>query len=246
MLESLISNFSVIAEWLNDNQGVVGVVIFVATILFGWASGIFSAFRRRPKFKISLIDGPTFCCTFPTGTNHGVTPVHRTGIALYLNISNVGSAATSVDNISVAYHWHVRPFSLSWLRYGVGWFWLRHQTTVIHDFQVKIGENIKLYPFLTQRSFLSGVVPSTFLEVGRSENGVVYFEQSDSWGICYPSPGNGGVDIKIALRDVFGSVHTAKFKIQSISLEDARKYNPSFGKSFSELRNEMLPYDTNI
>ena len=246
MLENLTSIYSVIAKWLNDNQGVAGVGVFVATIFFGWASGIFSALRRRPKFKISLIDGPTFCCTFPTGTNKGETPVHRTGIALYLAIANVGSAATSIDNISIAYHWHVRPFSLSWLRYGVGWFWLRHQTAAIHDFQVKIGENIKFYPFLTQRSIVSGVVPSTFLEVGRSENGVVYFEQPDSWGGCCPAPGNGGVRMKIALRDVFGSVHTAKFKIQSVSLEDARKYNPSFGKTFSELRNETLPHDTSI
>jgi hypothetical protein len=52
-------------------------------------SGIFSALRRRPKFKISLIDGPTFCCTFSNGAKRGDDPVHRTCIALYLALANV-------------------------------------------------------------------------------------------------------------------------------------------------------------
>lgn len=246
MLETLTTTYSAIAKWLNDNQGVVGVGVFLATLLFGWASGIFSALRRRPKFTIALIDGPTFCCTFPTGAKREEEPIHRTGIALYLAIANVGSAASSLESVSVAYHWHVRPFSVSWLRYGLGWFWLREQTAAIHDFQAKIGENIKFYPFLTQRSIVSQVAPSTFLEPGQYENGVVYFEQSDSWGGCFPAAGKGGVRIKVELRDVFGNVHAAKFKIRAVSLDEARRFNPSFGKTLSELRNETLPRDTSI
>jgi hypothetical protein len=105
---------------------------------------------------------------------------------------------------------------------------------------------MQFYPFLTQRSIVSGVKTSTFLEPGRHENGVVYFEQSDSWGGCYPAPDEGKVPIKVALRDVYGNVHTAKFVIRLVSLEDARKYNPSFGKTFSELRAENLPHDASI
>lgn len=232
-----------VTQWLNDNQGVVAVCIFLLTLFLGWISGIFSALRRKPKFKISLIEGPTFCCTFPTGAMHNEFDIHRTGIALYLSIANIGSAASSIENISVAYHWHVRPFNLAWLRYRIGWYWLHEQTPIMHDFQSKIGEKVKIYPFLTQRNTLSIANTPTFLEPGRSTNGVVYFEQPDSWGGCFPSPSKSGISIKISLRDVFGRKHTEKFYIRAVSLVEARKYNQSFGKTYAELYNEKLPYD---
>lgn len=246
MLELLGNTYISTAKWLNDNQGVVGVGVFIVTLLLGWASGIFAALRRRPNFRISHIQGPTFCCTFPTGAEHHGQLVHRTGIALYLNVANVGSAASSIKNISVGYHWHLRSFSALRLRYGVGWYWLHNQIAVIHDFQSNIGENIKIYPFLIQRSIISGTEPSTFLEPGRSTNGVIYFEQSDSWGGCFPTSNKKGVSVKVQIRDVFGHAHTAKFKIPFLSIEEARKYNPSFGKTIAELRNETLPHDQNI
>ena len=174
------------AKWLNDNQGVLSMLVFVATLTVGWLSGIFSALRRRPKLTFNVIFGPTFCCTYPTGAMHGTFPVHRTGIALYLRVSNVGSAATSLENISVGYHCSIRPASIQWLRFRLGWLWLNDQIAAIHDFQAKIGENIKIYPFLIQASILTGKAANTFLVPGQSTNGVVYFEQSDSWGGFFP------------------------------------------------------------
>ena len=120
MLTLAIDLYAQLAKWLNDNQGVVGIAIFVATIGFGWLSGIFSALRRKPKFKVRLIEGPTFCCTYPTGNTHEGFDAHRTGIALYLTIANIGSASSSLENISVGYHWHLRPFTFLWLRFTVG------------------------------------------------------------------------------------------------------------------------------
>lgn len=98
---------NVAADWSNQNQGVLAVVLFLVTLALGWVSGIFSALRRKPKFQISVIDGPTFCCTFMLGKRHGDYEVHRTGVALYLRIANVGSAPSSIDNISIGYHWHL-------------------------------------------------------------------------------------------------------------------------------------------
>lgn len=234
------------SKWANDNQGVVSVAIFVITIAFGWASGIFSALRRKPKFKLSLIDGPTFCCTYPIGKAHGEFEVHRTGIALYLAVANVGSAASSIERISVGYHWHLRPFSIQWLRYSVGWFWLTDQAVALVDFQVSIGESTKVYPFLTQLSFLSPTTAYTYLDVGRSTNGVVYFEQPDSWGGCFPVVYNGRVRMKVRIHDAFGNKYTRKFWVSSLTLGDARKYNPAFGKTLAELRGEPLPFDNSI
>ncbi len=211
--------------------------------MFGWASGIFSALRRRPKFKLSLFDGPTFCCTYPIGKKCGELESHRTGIALYLAVANVGSAASSIESVSVGYHWPLYPFSAQWIRYSIGWFWLENQSAALTDFQANIGENIKIYPFLTQQSFLSNAERNTYLEVGCSTNGVVYFEQSDSWGGCLPAVQNGHARMKVRVCDVFGNKHTGKFSVRAVSLDEARKYNPSFGKTLAELHGEPLPFD---
>ena len=242
MLMSLSDAFLLAAKWSNDNQGVVTIAVFLVTLGVGWASGIFSALRRRPKFRVSVMPGPTFCCTYVTGQKHEGFDVHRTGVALYLNVANIGSAPSSIENISVAYHWHLKPFSIAWMKNTLGWFWLDQQTVALADFQAMIGEkNIKVYPFLTQRSFLSDT--KTYLEVGRSTNGVVYFEQGDSWGECYPSVRDGTVRLKVKIRDVFGRHHCATFQIPSVSIAGARKYNPSFGKTLAELRGQELPFD---
>lgn len=244
MLTTLFNIYMKVSKWSNDNQGVVSVVIFVVTASFGWFSGIFSALRRKPKFKLSLHDGPTFCCTYTVGKSYGEYEIHRTGIALYLIVANVGSTASSVANISVGYHWHLIPFSVKWLKYSVGWFWLKEQTTILADFMTMVGEeNIKVYPFFSQINFLSPSKPNTYLEVGQSTNGVVYFEQSDSWGGCLPTVYNGRIRIKVRVYDVFGNKYTAKFSVPSVSIEEARKYNPAFGKTRAEISGEPLPFD---
>lgn len=228
-----------IASWLNDNQGVVSVALFVVALFLGWTTGIFRALRRKPRFRLSLTPGPTFCCTYPTGKKHGDFEVHRTAIALYLTVTNVGSAASTIQDVMVAYHWHLRPVSLQWLRYTIGWFWLKHQAVALNDFHVYIGGGIKVFPFLTQRNSLSSGEKSTFLDVGQASNGVVYFEQDDSWGGCFPTVQKGHVRIKISVRDVFGKSHTAKFLVPSVSLSEARRFNPAFGQTFAEMRGEV-------
>lgn len=243
MESGLVENLNVASKWLNDNQGVVSVALFLVALALGWAGGVFSALRQRPRLRLSLIDGPTFCCTFLTGRKQGSYDVHRTGIALYLNVSNIGSAATSIEGISVGYHWHIHAFSLQWMRYRIGWHWLEHQTIAVEDFQVQIGDRIKVYPFLRQASVLNRSPPSTFLEVGRSANGVVYFEQPDSWGGCFPSTTAGKVRVKVRVRDTFGRQHVQKFLVPAMDIAEARRFNPGFGRTLSSLRGETLPVD---
>lgn len=244
MLTALTNFFAQASMWLNDNQGVVSIGIFLVTMCFGWVSGIFASLRQKPKLKVSLIEGPTFCCSYNVGKTRGEHEVHRTGIALYLAVVNVGSAASSIVNISIGYHWHVRSFSLARLRYSFGWVWLHNQAVSLTDFQAKIGENIKVFPFLTQANFLAPLSAETFLQVGQSTNGVVYFEQRDSWGGCFPSASNGRVLVKVAIEDAFGMKHSAKFSIPSVTMEYARTYNPTFGTTLAELHGEPLPFDT--
>lgn len=234
-----------IVSWLNENQGLLSIALFLITAIYGWASGILSTLRRKPNFCVDLLSGPTFSCTFPTGKTHNGFEEHRTCIALYLRISNIGSAASSIENISIGYHWHIRPVSWLWVKYRIGWFWLEEQSVSLSDFHVEIGSSIKVYPFLTQRNSLSPIRIDTFLDVGRSINGVVYFEQKESWGGCFPSQIDSRVVIKIKIRDVFGQDHVSKHWISAVNLDEARKYNPAFGTTFDVLRkNDELPLST--
>jgi hypothetical protein len=227
----IIEWFITAAAWTNENQGILSVALFIVTVIFGWFSGIFSALRRKPKFKIDTIPGPTFSCTYLTGNKHHEYDVHQTAIAIYLHISNVGAAPSSIHKIRIAYHWNLTPWSLLWLKNSIGWFWIEHQAVALTDFQARIGDSIKVYPFLTQKNYLSPAKSETFLEIGQSTNGVVYFEQSESWGGCFPKSHKQQVQVKIEVSDVFGGRHKTTVKIPAVSLEEAIKYNPEFGNT---------------
>ncbi|WP_429163970.1 hypothetical protein [Aeromonas rivipollensis] len=226
-----------VAAWTNENQGVLSVALFVITVIFGWFSGIFSALRRKPKFKIETIPGPTFCCTYLTGNKYQEYDAHQTAIAIYLHISNIGAAPSSIHKVRVGYHWNLIPWSMLWLKNAIGWFWIEHQAVALTDFQVEIGDNIKVYPFLTQKNHLSPARPVSFLEIGQSINGVVYFEQPESWGGCLPKSKKQLVKIKVEVTDVFGGRHKATIKVPAVTLEEARKYNPEFGNTLSKINN---------
>jgi len=222
----------IVITWTNNNSGFVGALIFVFTLFFGWISGIFRSLRRRPVFKLRMIPGPTLCSVIATGKKYGDYDIHRTAISIYLGISNIGSAASSIENIEIGFHWHLAPFSWLWLKNKVSWFWVKQQTIIMEDFQYDLGEHIHVYPFLIQGNSLTGKSNDAYLEIGKGINGVIYFEQDDSWGGCFPSPTKDEkVSIKVAVEDIFGNKHKEVFKIPLVSIEDAREYNPSFGRT---------------
>lgn len=208
----------------------------MTTLVLGWVSGAFAALRRKPAFKVTLIEGPTFSCTFQTGRKFNGHDVHKTGIALYVKVANTGSAPSNISGLSIAYHWQIRPFSRNWLKYGVGWFWLTDQAAALADFQVKIGSSTKVYPFLSQRNSILHSTADTYLREGQETNGVIYFEQDDSWGACQPRQAYGKVRIKIRVTDPKGRTFDSHHQIPAVNLEEAKKFNPRFGETYSELR----------
>lgn len=230
-------------NWSNVNQGVVAIILFMTTIGLGWISGIFSALRRKPKFRIQTLKGPTFTCTFGTGEKKGEYDIHRTGIALYLRVTNIGSAPANIKDVHIGYHWAIRPFGILWWKYRIGWFWLCDQTVCLADFQVVIGDHVKFYPFLFQKSLTSGWSSDSYLEIGKSTIGVVYFEQTDSFGACFPIAQNYYSNIKIRVIDSFERSYVVSAKIPRVSLEKARRYNPKFGSTLSSMRGKMEPID---
>lgn len=241
-----MESFQPVVDWMNQNQGLLSLILFFSTLFLGWVSGIFSSLRRKPKFRVRLLEGPTFCCIYENGKEHNGHKTHQVGVALYLKIANTGSAASSVESVQVGYHWNLLPFSKDWWSYTIGWFWLKKLSVALEDFQVRIGDSLKVFPFLFQKTHLSQVTQDTYLEPGKSVLGVVYFEQAESWGGCQPLPRNGEVHIKIRVEDTFGKAHYQKTKVPLVTLAEARRFNPSFGKTFSNLAGTTLPFDDDI
>jgi hypothetical protein len=225
-------------DWLNANQGVLAVALFVVSAAFAWFSGIISALRRRPILKIDVTPGPTMCTVTPTGREHEGHATHRTCISLYLHVANAGSAPTSIGDITLNYHWPTHRFGRLW--------WIRrfrphtvlHQSIALQDFQARVSvDDIKFYPFLTQKSAISGKSANTYLEVGEMTNGVVYFEETEGWGACQPKVGKSGTArMRVNIKDAFGHTHRKWVDVPLVPLSDAKKYNPSFGESLNAIR----------
>lgn len=223
--------------WLNANEGVLAVVLFSASAGFAWFSGIISALRRRPKLKIEATLGPTLCAILPTGREQDGHPTHRVSISLYLHIANAGSAPTSIGKVRIGYRWPLFPFESQWWTKTLFRHWIHHQTVALADFQAEVSSDgdIKIYPFLTQRSAVSGQSAKTYLEIGEMTNGVVYFEEPEAWGGCQPTVRNGHADLLVEVEDAFGGKHRSKLLVPVASLDEAKRYNPRFGDSLESV-----------
>lgn len=230
-----------IIGWLNDNEGFVTVLVFIATLLLGWVSGIFQALRRKPKFKIEVLPGPSICSVFNTGNKYEGYDTHRTAIALYLKITNIGNAPSNIDKVEVGYHWNITGLSLLSLKYRLGWFWIKNLTVAIEDFCTPFGEdNIKFYPFLLQKSVVSNSTIDTYLEVGKNAIGVVYFEQNESWGASSPLPDNGKTKIKVRVYDSFSNSYSTIVRIPIVDINEAKEYNRYFGETFAMINEKKM------
>ena len=93
----------------------------------------------------------------------------------------------------------------------------------------------KVYPFLMQRSTVLPEQSDLYLPIGKSTHGVIYFEQPDAWGGCQPRIKAGKTLVKVRVTDSFGGTHTGRFWLPVVTLEQARKYNPSIGTTHDEL-----------
>jgi hypothetical protein len=221
--------------WCNQNAGFTAFLLFLAALILGWASGIFRVLIRRPKFVISVLPGPTMCCTFETRRLDDGRAVLRTAISLYLKIRNVGSAPSSIDRVRIGYHNYSRRFTPFW-------FWL-DQVVALEDFMVAIGENVKVYPFLHQVGQTLPIPPDAYLPVGASATGIAYFEQEDSWGTWRPRVRGGMVRMRVSVTDGFGRCHRTTLTVPCRQLDEARKFNKQFGMTIGSLRPDAAAGD---
>ncbi len=221
-----------IIDWTNQNSGFLTLILFIATLALGWLSGIFRALMHKPKFKIGIKEGPTFISNFPSGNDFNGQEAHRTAAAIYLSVTNIGTAPAQIISVRLGYH----NYSF---KYTFLWFWLNN-TPAIGDFGHTIGENLRVFPFLFQKNYLAAHPAVTYLQPGQDTLGVLYFEQLECWGGFKPRVKNGKTKIKILVKDSYGKRYTKTFSIEVVELEYARKFNANFGKTLSLMEENPL------
>ncbi|QDW20760.1 hypothetical protein [Flavobacterium sp. KBS0721] len=221
-----------ILKWTNENSGFVSVLLFVITLLIAWISGFFKMLVSKPKFKIEIIDQCSFCCVFDLNTKHNDLPVHKSAFVIYIQITNVGKAPSSIGKIKLGYYksdfTHKFLSKRNWIE----------ETISKEDFKFAFenSENIKIFPFLKQRNQLMPNESETYLPIGKQKNGIIYFEEQEAFGSWMPRENENEktTDIKLVIEDMFGGKHRKKIKLNLIEPKDALKYNSYFGQTYKE------------
>lgn len=221
-----------IIKCTNENSGFVSVLLFFITIFIAWLSGFFKFLTNKPNFKIEIIEQCSFCCVFDLNQKFKDLPVHKTAFVIYLKITNIGKAPSSIGKVKLGYYksdFKKKIFSKrNWL----------NETMVKEDFQFAFenSEKVKVYPFLKQRSEIMPNVNDTYLLVGKQVNGIIYFEEQEAFGNWMPRQNEDRIttDIKLKIEDMFGRQHKINYKLKFILPELALKYNRFFGQTFKE------------
>lgn len=227
-------NWQVFIKWTNENSGFLSLLLFVATILFGWMSGLFNSLIKKPKLKIRFIEKASFYCFFETGNKYYNAELkenfdlHQTAFAVYMSIANIGNMATSIDKVYLGYYRNSTRRKL--FDKQLNWLAQRH---IFDDFKLEYRDKVILIPPLRVRTEYFAHSPDDRLEVGKSITGIAYFEQEEAWGNFNPKTidNNGTIKVIIRIRDIYGKHFYFRTKLNPKSLEEARKINSTFGST---------------
>jgi hypothetical protein len=222
-----------IIKWTNDNSGFLSVVIFVLTLVIAWLSGLFQAIRKKPKFKIDLIEHDSFGCIFDLNRTHNGLPVNKTSFAIYLRVTNIGNAPSTIGKIKLGYiKSDLKSLRTASRMKNRNWI---PETISKDDFNVMFenSDRGKTIPFLKQRNWKYTNNTDTYLQEGKSQNGMVYFEQMESYGSWVPRLSDDGqkANIVIEIKDAYGRKHLKSFDIKMVTPEYAFRYNSYFGQT---------------
>lgn len=219
-------------KWSNENSGFLSVVLFIATICISWISGLFSLIRNKPQFKIDIINQCTFYSTLILEKTYKGYPVHKTAFVIYCRITNIGYSASDIGDIQLVYQKSDRKRFLHKKQYV-------KETICSSDFRYEFKESgsTKVFPFLKQ---INQLIPNhnceTYLPVGNSKNGIIYFEEDEAYGNLYPIKNKDKTTSPIILevKDVYGRTYKKKVNIKYVEPEEAFLYNPNFAMAFKK------------
>lgn len=221
-----------IIDWCNQNAGFITVILFLTSVLIGWISGFFKSITKRPKFKIKVIEGATFGSIIDLKKTYNGFPVNKTAFAIYLEITNVGNAPASIGKISLGYI--LSDLTPKW-RAKRNWI---DETISKSDFTIKFKDSalVKGFPFLKQQNINFPNKVDTYLEIGQSKNGIVYFEQPEAYGSWMPSlnKDNETTNLILKIHDSYEKIHKKSLIIKMVDPNISFKMNPYFGQTYNE------------
>jgi hypothetical protein len=206
-----------IIQWTNNNSGWVSVLTFLAGILLSSFLWILKRPASKPVLKLEVLKGPTLCSSFDAGVTDDGEVLHRTAFLIY------GRVPVQVGDIHLGYRSSATPD-------GESFRWLVNETVLLQDYKDPIGENFKVYPFLKQSNSSIDNSRKTYLLPGEYENGLVYFEQEESYGLDYPyMDADSHVLTRIRVHDTLGSFWETDASVVKVKIEAIRENNPAFG-----------------
>ncbi|SIQ77192.1 hypothetical protein [Chryseobacterium sp. RU33C] len=221
-----------IIKWTNDNCGFLSLLLFCATITYGWISGLFSSLIKKPKLKIRFIDKISFFSLFYTGEKYfnqelnEEFELHKSAFVSYMSIANIGNMATTIDKIFLGYYknkkykfWNKKE--LVWL---AQWHSVEPFKMNLKNGQIIIAQSLRI------ANSVNDVNDRSHIGIGNSLVGIAYFEGITAWGNYNPLLNkNNKIDIKIKIRDIYGNNFIFKTELKYLEIEKARGFNPHFG-----------------
>lgn len=216
-----------IVDVANNNSGALSLALFVLTLLFGWVSGIFKALSKKPKLNIDMIATCTFYAINRLEKTFNALPVFHFAFVIYLDVTNVGYAPTTIKRIRLRY---LRNDLNKKKKAGKNWI----DATINKGFFYNRldEENLHVFPTLIQRN-VDGNKSDLFLEVGKSTNGVVYFEEKETYGNFVPRPNKDGTtDVLIEITDAYGKKFIKHMTVKEIDYSKALARNEFFAQTF--------------
>ena len=232
ILKEIIEIFNYIVKWTNENSGFLSLVLFLATLVYGWWSGLWNSLNKKAKLKIRFIDKVSFYSFFHIGEkwldkkSNVEYDLHKTGFAVYMSIANVGNKPTTIDKIYLGYEKN-KPKS-NWFKKDINWLAQWHPA---EEFKMENADgtfiavnNLRIKYNSTDNK------NDDFLDVGTSTVGVAYFEQETAWGNYSPKQlEDESIEIIIKIRDIYHKEYKFRTSLKKLPIEKARKYNQHFG-----------------
>jgi len=209
-------------QFCNHNSGFISVILFTFTFSLGLFSALSRNPSKNPKFSLKIDGFPSFCSIFTKQSDDMGENIYCTAIILYLKVTNLGNAPASINSISIGANNNF--FMQFFKKYQI------KQNHFYSDFVVNIGENTKIYPFLTIKNSPTDNDNKTYLRPGETTEGLVYFE-TESHTNHFQALEDETINILITVKDAFKNNYKKKVKIPVIDINQARKYSQDFGKS---------------
>lgn len=230
-----------IIKWFNNNSGFTSVVIFILSVFIMWVSGLFKFLSNKPILKIELVEmKPTFGCVFDLNKKQNGFPVNKSSFVIYLHITNIGQKPCSIERIKLGYIKSDLQYKfLSKLKRQ----WIP-EIVCKDDFKIKFNDSdrVLVLPFLKQKNLSIKNSSDTYLTVGKSVKGMVYFEQNESFGNWLPryNKDNKTTNVKIEISDSFNNKYYKVFDIELVEPNFALEINPFFGQTEKEYFQEYF------